>query len=95
MGLNICLQRRDYSELPGWDTGRLAGDKEFVALMADLPKIEENWAAPHDFEFYTRPADFAAWREAIADRQWPNPGRFEQMLDLLEANPDCWIYISW
>lgn len=95
MGLNICLRRRDYTDLPSWDDSRLAGDKEFAAMMADLPRVEENWDAPAGFDFYTRPADFEAWRRAIANREWPNPGRFEQMLDLLEENPDCWIYISW
>lgn len=95
MGLNICVQRRDYTDLPCWDWMRFAGDKDFVAMMASLPKIEENWAAPHDFEYYTRPADFAAWRQAVAARQWDNPGRFEHLLDLLEQNHDAWIYVSW
>lgn len=99
MGLNITLYRKGSADsLAGWDDAKLAGDKDFASLVAGLPssvKIEESWAAPHDFDWHVRPADFAAWRAAIASREWPNPGRYEHLMDLLEANPDLYIYFSW
>jgi hypothetical protein len=98
MGLNISVCRKgNFDQLPGWDWVRHSGDRDFQALVSALPataKVEENWCAPYDFEFYVRPADFAVWREAIAAREWPNPGRFEWLMDQLEANPDFYIYFG-
>lgn len=98
MGLNISVYNRKSEELPGWDWIRYSGDRDFADLVGKLPpsvKLEENWAGPHDFEFYVRPIDFAAWRAAIAAREWPNPGRFERLMDMLEASPEFFIHFGW
>lgn len=92
MGLNICLYRRDQTRHPDWDAGRLVGDREFAKLIDSLPHIAERWGDHMDFEWHYRPADFEAWRTALATQEWPTPGRFERLLDLLEADPSYWIY---
>jgi hypothetical protein len=95
MGINICVVNRRHQEHPDWDWIRYAGDREFAAMVGDLPKQEENWSSHPDFDWHMRPADFAAWRKAIADREWPNPGRLEGLIDLLEREPDYWLYFSY
>ena len=95
MGLNIYCEGPDGKNHPEWDNAKLAGDKEFAALFSTLPYERGAKGGPPDFEPYYRPTDFAAWRAAIASRQWPNPGRYEKLMDLLEANPEFQIYLSW
>ena len=90
MGINLCLQTLSCKDHPDWDWGRHAGDKEFVKLSFDLPTIRSG----HDGE-YTRPTDFAVWRAAVEKAELPNPGRHEKFLDLLEADENYWIYVSY
>lgn len=95
MGLNICVCNRRYQEHPDWDWGRMGGDKEFVEFSTTLPRIEQNWGSLPDYEWYWRPADFKRWREALAAREWPSPGRFEHLVDLLERDTQYWVHFSW
>jgi hypothetical protein len=94
MGLNISLYRRPLGgkmvEDSAWDSAKLAGDRDFPAVLYSVPYKEH----PEDDEL-KRPTDIPACRAAIAARSWPNPGRFERMMDLLEADPDLWIYFGW
>jgi hypothetical protein len=92
MGINICVYGPDSKDHPDWDSIRYAGDRDFLTLMATLPQIKRG--NPMD-DLQIRPADFVAWRQAIAAKEWPNPGRFEHLLNLLENNPDYWISISY
>lgn len=95
MGVNICVINRSYKEHPDWDSGRFAGDKEFASMIGEFPRIEENWSGPPDIELYIRPADFAVWRAKLAEREWPSPERLERLVDVLEREPDYWLYFSW
>lgn len=95
MGVNICVQNRAYKEHPDWDSMRYAGDKEFALMISEFPCVKENWSSQPDFEMYIRPADFSIWRKKLAEREWPNPGRLEGLVDLLEREPDYWLYFSW
>lgn len=98
MGLNIIVYRGDNLrvEHEKWDTIRYAGDRDFVAMLGkELPCIERKVGPEPDFEWCSRPADFAEWRKVIASKTWPNPGRFEGLTDLLESEPDCWLCVSW
>ena len=99
MGLNISLIKLPPpwgSIHPEWDDMKYGGDREAARLMNSLP-IEECDLATIDVDrginvFY-RPTDFAAWRAA----DWPavNPDRWRLLIDLLEADPDYWIYLSY
>ena len=94
MGLNISLYGPCSAEHPDWDSVRYAGDRDFAALLGkELPTIQKGDPFIEDVMF--RPADFAVWRTVVAAKEWPNPGRFEKMIDLLEANSDYWIYMGW
>lgn len=89
MGVNICIEHAISGEdHPLWNDARHSGDNDFVRdLLGELPTI----ARDHNT---VRPSDFAAWRSAIAKRTWPNPGRFELMIDILEKEPVYWLHIS-
>jgi hypothetical protein len=95
MGVNICVVNRSHKEHPDWDAFRYAGDKEFAAMISEFPSTEENWGSQPDFDWHIRPTDFHAWRAKLAEREWPNPGRLEALVDLLEREPDYWIRFSW
>jgi len=94
MGIHIHAVHCDGRDLSfeQWDWVRHAGDREFLNWMRDLPRIY-----PINMEVISnevfRPVDIPRWRAALPpDRD--NPERFPHMLDLLEANPDLWISIS-
>ncbi len=96
MGLNICVTKPDHSgDHPRWNWLRMAGDREFAKLTAELPKTVKGPEGYGDDWTFIRPTDFAAWREAIAKVEWPNEGRYEELLDILESEPKYWIYLSY
>ena len=96
MGLNICIERLpDRQRHPSWDWLRYGGDREIAALATKLPHLSKNVAEYPDYEWYIRPSDFSAWREAATSQEWPCEGRFDLMIDILEAEPDYWIYFSY
>lgn len=88
MGIHICVYGPDGGDHPDWDWIRYAGDRDFPSVISGLPAKEL-------YGRVFRPADFKIWREAIAKVDWPNPGRFEGLMDLLEKNPKYGIYFSW
>ena len=90
MGINLCLKTLNGKDHPTWDWIRYSGDREFAALAINLPCTRSG----HDGE-YQRPTDFSAWRTAVEKAQLPNPGRHEKLLDLLQADENYWIYVSW
>lgn len=94
MGTYIHL-RHSTGDDPQWDFG-LSGDRDFArALGTSLPTVTVQAASGDPEDVTYRPADFAVWRAWIAAQTWPNPGRFERMTDLLEADPDLSVYVSW
>jgi hypothetical protein len=95
MGIHICVCRPDHTEHPEWDWIRHAGDRDFAKLAATLPSDTSTMGNDLDGELHYRPSNFPAWRAAIAAVEWPNPGRFEHLVDLLEKNPECWIRFSY
>ncbi len=96
MGLNICVQRPDHTgDHPRWNWTRMVGDREFAKLVSKLPKVTKGPNGYGDDWIFIRPADFQARRDAIAKVEWPNEGRFESLLDILENEPEYWIYFSY
>lgn len=95
MGLNIILQKvvdgRPGEWEPLWDTGKFHGDRDFAKEVALMPRIE----VLDDCDLYVRPMVIEAWRELVASREWPNPGRFERLLDLIEQDPELHIFFSY
>lgn len=63
------------------------GDK-FALLPARL-KPNGTWEFP-----LMRPLDFKVWREAVAQFEHGSE-LFTAWLDVLEADPDIWIDVSW
>jgi hypothetical protein len=96
MGVYLCVDSEDGSDT-GWDFG-LAGDRDLVRLLLDLPRVFPQDEVDEPSEDHFRPADFAAWRRAEAAHsqvEVHNPGRFAELIDLLEAHPTYWVHISW
>jgi len=99
MGLTISIMKLappwgfDHLE---WDPGKYSGDREAAKLMLELPIEHCDLArnpADHGIDVFHRPTDFAAWRAA----RWPdvNAQRWQQLIDILEAEPDYWIHLSY
>jgi len=89
MGVYLCV---DDAQPDEWTFG-LSGDRQLAARLCDLPRT---FKSSDEWEGDFRPADFDAWRAAEVVYEEPdNPGRFRQLIDLLEANPDYWVSISW
>lgn len=93
MGVHLVLSTEDGEEHPDWDWLRHAGDSDFAGLLgSELGYVTSSEEDPWDRGM--RPSDYAAWRAVIAAREWPNPGRFEKLVDLLQANIHHWLYVS-
>jgi hypothetical protein len=93
MPLNISLVTSDLNhDHPDWITESLSGDRLISKLLA-LPCEVLHF---DDVTDMWRPKDFTEWRNMLAS--WPtnrdNVDRFPQMLNILEADPNYWIYIS-
>lgn len=89
MGVNICVMKPDGSEHPDWDDLKYSGDRHFMAWMSGLDRQYSD----EDDELF-RPINIREWRDALPpDRD--NVDRFPQMFDILEREPEYWIYISW
>lgn len=97
MGVNIYLENPDnYAELEGWDSFRYAGDKDFWTNFEGIEfEHREAEGFPYaDDRQWIRPQDFSAFRERAASLK-DNPQRWLRAADLMEANPDYWLYFSW
>lgn len=98
MGVTVHLYTTASAQHPTWQWG-IAGGREVAALIPDLPHTTaafdrdpaETYYEPAELELI-RPSDLARWRAA----DWPdvNAEHWQEMLDILECEPEYWIYIS-
>lgn len=94
--INIHLQRTlDYEDHPDWDSSCLHGDKMFAQMFYKVVPIDSISIEPTETFYRPQEGSWPKWRKWLASVKWPNPGRFEKMLDILEKDKDYWIYISW
>lgn len=96
MGVNIIIMTKDdWQRHPDWDSSRYGGDRAFWEYFDQ--KLFEQWTPPgfpyEDDAIYYRPSDFVAFRAAASLH--PFPERWMHAADLLEANPDYWLYFSY
>jgi len=91
MGINVCI-RKDGKDLPEWDSTRCADDNlfEHILVRDKFPAIKR---VDNDYDTHYRPSDFAAWRNIIKESKFEADERYFQLVDILEKNPDTWIYI--
>tara|TARA_R110000868_G_scaffold32613_12_gene118740 strand:+ start:561 stop:833 length:273 start_codon:yes stop_codon:yes gene_type:complete len=89
MGLNVSIQTIDGQYHPNWDDGKYHGDREISAAVASAKPVI-HWL--DECNFVERPTEFAAFR-AFA---WPdyNQERWTRLADILENEPQFWIYYS-
>lgn len=105
MGVHICLRDERGTSEPekrlAWDWGRMGGDREFSSLVDSWPHRHkrldyEKWGdVPTDLY---RPLTANSWRseiKALMSDDGPLFERHLEIVDLLEANPDVWLYFSW
>lgn len=100
MSVHLILRKRDaYGEHEGWRNNHQfnnGGHKHFARrVLVDLPKEEvRDREDGLDFDWLARPADFAAWRNAISADPELEGTNLLTLVDLLEAHPDYWLYVS-
>lgn len=92
MGVNLILESLDGRRHPSWDPLANGGHKYFARDV--LPKLPCKFAEGEDESSVYRPADFPAWRHRLAWDDIPNKAQFAAMLDILESQPEFWIYVS-
>lgn len=93
MGIHISLHRLqgNYSiEHPDWDWVRHAGDRQFPSVLHANPMVQ----APDDDQLL-RPKDVNQLREAINASGIDQPERFHQLADILDREPNTWIYLGY
>jgi hypothetical protein len=94
MGMNIYIQRLpDFKDHPDWDSDKWAGSREFASCVLEMPHEAQQVGDFPDIEWFFRPKDFAECRKAIKSGV-PNEDLFLSAIDILEKNPDYWIYCS-
>jgi hypothetical protein len=89
MGIHICLIKND-KDHPGWDFLRQGHDKEFPSLI-DWDKVEYREDIKWDF----RPTNLEELKIKIHGTEWEDKGRYLHLIDLIENDPDCWMYFSY
>jgi len=102
MSVHLILRKRgEYGEHEGWrDNHQFAngGHKHFARnVLQHLPKEEVKTSeTDYDFDWLTRPTDFAAWRAAIASDPLigGDMSNLPVLVDILEREPDYWLYVS-
>jgi hypothetical protein len=95
MGVNINIETTDGQRHPDWDYTRYGGDRDFASAFHDLDVDE--WTPKgfpwEDDRIVYRPKDFAAFRALAAKSEWPE--RWAKAADILETNPEYWLYFSY
>lgn len=102
MSVHLILRKRgEYGEHEGWMKNHQfanGGHKHFVReVLYTLPREEvRDHEDGLDFDWLVRPSDFAAWRAAIAaDPQiGGDNSNLSALVDILEGEPDYWLYVS-
>ncbi len=97
MSVHIYLRTRDdWRNHPDWAplSGMNGGHKHFVReVMGNLPSEDIRVGEFPDFDWLTRPTDFAAWRAATSGEEYEG-STLRDMIDILEREPTLWIYVS-
>ena len=91
MGLNIIVETVQGVEHPIWDGVRRGPDRDIAAIIKTLPVVQSE-----DFEgdVLLRPADFSDWRGA-APSESEARARYLELVDILEAEPEYWLHLSY
>jgi hypothetical protein len=83
-------------EHPDFPVDKIGNTRTFADLIGPcafhmLVLRQGSW--PDADDYVVRPTDFACWRAAVA--KFENPSRELAMLDVMEANPNLWIEVSY
>lgn len=94
MSVHLCVVR-GFADHPDWDWSTNGGAKEFAReILGKLPKEEKNRCEPPDYEWLVRPTDFGEWRRVIIESDICNREYFLGLVELLEREPEYWLYVS-
>ncbi len=98
MGTHLIMMDGKGNHVPEWDSDRYVGDGDISKLAEPFIRARPYDPDDHD-EIPFRPENMEEFRRRILQRnenpEAPNRGRFLQVLELLERNPDYWLYISY
>jgi hypothetical protein len=91
VSVSICLliQNDDHDE---WDYASHEYDSDFADLLVDWQEVEYK----DKDKLIWRPLDIEDFRDRIENTNWDadSKERYHVLLDLIEDEPDCWIYID-
>lgn len=97
MGVNVSIVRPDDGHhWPSWDDSRYSVDRNFWEICKDVELHTlrpANWERNWDDRLWHRPKDFDAFRAIWSDHE--DGGRYLEAADILEANPDYWLYFGY
>lgn len=98
----MLVKRGERGEHEGWvrDGQFVNGSHKYFArkVLPNLP--QESVRDPpdggpySDFDWLTRPADFGAWRAVIRMDPQLAESNLLMLVDILEREPDYWLYVS-
>lgn len=99
MGLHICLMDKDSTDHEDWDYIRQGNDRIFPDLI-DYDDIIEPPKPDNYFEYSStnmfRPKDTNKIRNKInTDKRIEYKERYLYLMDLIDDNPDYYLYFSY
>lgn len=86
MGIHVSVCDRQGRDVPEWDWGRMAGDRDLPSLIYAAETVELEAKGGYHL---CRPSSTEHMRLKIGG--WPNPERLELLCNLLDENPHYWI----
>ncbi len=85
MGLHICIMNDEWEDHPDWDDLRQWDDKRFPNLPYEKVSCQSD-------SLLFRPKSISEFREVIANSDFDRKERYLLMAEILERNPEYYIY---
>lgn len=95
MGLHICLYKNG-EDHPDWDYLRRGNDRNFPHLIDwDKTTYQKVHKYPEEDENYWRPTDLIELRQRIISTGWGDIDRYLHLVNLIENDPEVYLYFSY
>jgi hypothetical protein len=97
MGINLCLETLDGRAHPSWNDSKWSGVRDLLRMIDELPtesRLNGNGDVWQGAEPVWRPIDHAAFRAALLKRFDFNHDVWNRLADILESEPEYWMYFS-
>lgn len=96
MGVNISIvDMNTGKEVPGWDSCRYGGDSDLLNVLSKIGYTSVVRGDPREGVTFERPEDVEVFRAALHIAFDFNTERWDQMCDMLAADPNRALYFSY